>query len=54
MFGVKSGLFIVHFSFRQFELSVMVCYLCNYLKINIDNLLSDEFFNFNNDLVNHH
>jgi hypothetical protein len=33
---------------------LIVWHLCNYLKINFGNLLGDEVFKFNNDLVNHH
>jgi len=33
---------------------LIVYYLCNNLKININNLLTDEFLYFSNDLVNDH
>jgi hypothetical protein len=32
----------------------IVCYSCNYLKVNFGNLLGGEILNFNNGLVSHH
>jgi hypothetical protein len=33
---------------------LVVCYLCNYLRVNFGNLLGSEIFKFNNGLVSHH
>ncbi len=33
---------------------LIVCYLCNYFRVNFGNLLDGEIFKFNNGLVSHH